>query len=171
MKALKYVNENKAFTLIELLVVIGIIAILASILLPALNAAMKRAERSEAQTEVKSIETAVKAYMNEYGKLPAPDNRQGSADWHVNSEGDSEDVMEILTGDNPRKIVFLEGPDSNGVFLDPWDEQYYLYLDTDYDNELSVQTNGSSGTIYSPVVAYSTADSSDPEDFIFSFQK
>ena len=61
---------KKAFTLIELMVVVGIIAILAAILLPALNAASKKADITRAKAEVKGLHAAWMAYFNEYGCWP-----------------------------------------------------------------------------------------------------
>ena len=56
----------KGFTLIELLVVISIIAVLLSILMPALNAAKERARTLICQTHSKSFSMANSLYANEY---------------------------------------------------------------------------------------------------------
>jgi prepilin-type N-terminal cleavage/methylation domain-containing protein len=61
----------RAFTLIELLVVIAIIAILAGLLLPALATVKLKAKITQAKTEMKNLETAIKAYETEYHRYPA----------------------------------------------------------------------------------------------------
>lgn len=173
-------SRKQGFTLIELLVVISIIAILAGLLLPTLTSVFKSADKSKARTEMSSIATAVKAYMTEYGRLPADDSDQG----RVNSYNDSyagftatitegttytgagsSNVIDRLIGENPRRISFLESPSGSGDFKDPWGVQYGIVLDTDYDSLLSI--NGDDVRL--TVVVFSRGDGQ--TEWLFSHEE
>ena len=157
----KHTAKDHGFTLIELLVVIAIIAVLSAMLFPAVRGALDRAKYSKAKAEILSLAAAVKAYNNEYGKLPLPATlTHGANDDAVSgvySEDISKGIINILTdssnssGQNPRRIVFLESDKSGGEFTDPWQTQYRLKLDTDYNNTVRYSTS----TVKSVVVVVS----------------
>lgn len=72
-------RHRAGFTLIELLVVIAIIGILAAMLLPAMQAVVKKAKMAKAKTEAQAIATAVEAYDSAYGRFPVSAATQTAA--------------------------------------------------------------------------------------------
>ncbi len=65
-------RKKWAFTLIELLIVIAIIAILAAILLPALNRARERGRAASCMSNMRQIGQAMSFYAGDHGDLLVP---------------------------------------------------------------------------------------------------
>jgi prepilin-type N-terminal cleavage/methylation domain-containing protein/prepilin-type processing-associated H-X9-DG protein len=77
-------TQTKAFTLIELLVVIAIVAILAALLLPALQSAKERGRAATCMAHMRQLAQAVHMYLTDYdGHFPktAPAGRNHPSDW------------------------------------------------------------------------------------------
>lgn len=153
-----HLKRSTAFTLIELMVVIAIIGILISVLLPALRSSLDRAKKARVQADAKSIESAIRAYYNEYSKLPVPDADQGRADREY-ADSNSKLVIGRLTTNNPRRIIFLEAPNgaTDGTYLDAWGTQFAVAMDNNYNGQVVVSSGTGMGTntVYAPGVAYS----------------
>lgn len=163
-------QTSRGFTLVELLVVISIIAMLAAILLPAINAAMRHADKAKARMEIKNIESAWKAYFAEYARWPKglvsgmdtlPNNQIEDSNTGIPMDAN---VVRLLRGENinnmnPKKITFLEITDAplmyNGQFVDPWENPYKYMLDYNYNNQVLVNFNSGSTNLYRNVAVWS----------------
>ena len=66
----KQCRNRSFFTLLELLIVVAIIAILAGLLMPALNSVRNKAQRIYCQNNLKQIGLAFKTYTNDFKRIP-----------------------------------------------------------------------------------------------------
>jgi prepilin-type N-terminal cleavage/methylation domain-containing protein/prepilin-type processing-associated H-X9-DG protein len=73
-------RERAAFTLIELLVVIGIVSVLLSILLPAINNVRRGGETAQCLANLQQIGAGFVMYMNDHGGYLPPLEYGGSGD-------------------------------------------------------------------------------------------
>ncbi|OQA26989.1 MAG: hypothetical protein BWY59_01205 [Verrucomicrobia bacterium ADurb.Bin345] len=92
---------SSAFTLIELLVVIGIIALLAAMLFPALTAARVRSYDADCSSNLRQIGVALYGYSTETGGyLPPPDTTDGTNSYAGPNSGVVSALREYIPGNS-----------------------------------------------------------------------
>jgi prepilin-type N-terminal cleavage/methylation domain-containing protein len=156
-----------AFTLLELLVVIVVIAILAGLMMGAIQRARDTAKKTRALAMMNNVAMAIKLYYNEYGHWP-----DGDADTTADTVLDTtknENLYRLLIGTNVnlsgnvsasngngRRIVFCQFKSSDVGLVDtsynkastgknnvinPWGNALRISLDYNGDNQVDLSAN------------------------------
>jgi prepilin-type N-terminal cleavage/methylation domain-containing protein/prepilin-type processing-associated H-X9-DG protein len=139
-------KSARAFTLVELLVVIGIIALLISILLPALNRAREHAKSASCLSNLRQIGVAMIMHANDHrGHMPLAGEIWGPANASPAALGDNNQVnytyMTDPAASPPTEVAPLP------VALAPYLGQRNLRSDTPA-NVITDYTNGSAIRIF-----------------------
>jgi len=114
------VSSRYGFTLIELLLVIGIIAVLAALLLPAISRAKERAHTVGCLNNLKQLGVAAQLYAADNGGLLANNQRQG-AGTNLWVPGDMKNARDATNTTLIRQSVFFPYLNQVGVFRCPGD--------------------------------------------------
>ena len=168
-------NNKRSFTLVELLVVMGIIGLLVALLFPAIGAARQAANRGKAEAEVKAIEVAIVSYLRDYGKFPSQTDAK-DIDYTGTNYAKLIDILRAVdTTNNPRREVYLEVSTASLVsneFKDPWDTNYYVKVDGDFDNKITIPSPLSTTLVGRSVAVWSYGpDGTNKNYFITSWGK
>jgi prepilin-type N-terminal cleavage/methylation domain-containing protein len=144
----------RGFTLVELLVVIGIIAVLVSLLLPALNKARDAANAVVCESNQRQIMTAFLMFANEHqGHLP------GNYFDSIYQQPKDASKRDWLLGDNPnqgRANEYLDGPQKGTIF--PYLKNVNVYRCPAYQSGAVNAGGGSNGRFdYAAFIEFSGA--------------
>ena len=111
-------NRRTGFTLVELLVVISIIAMLASLLMPAVNRAREAARRTQCMNNMRNIALAMMQYDTAKQRLPGwannlcPDPTHQVATGTRSTQGAASWCFELLPYIEKGDLYYLYGPNN-----------------------------------------------------------
>jgi prepilin-type N-terminal cleavage/methylation domain-containing protein len=93
--------HNKGFTLIEILIVVAIIAILAAIAIPNLLEAQVRSKVARQKANMRTIATALEAYMVDHNKYPPVTDNPANGSWT------NEEMRKIFPGVMTTPVAYI----------------------------------------------------------------
>ena len=108
-------HESRSFTLIELLVVVAIIAILAALLLPALQGSKEQARTAQCISNHRQLGLAMQMYANDYQGFIV---EQNGSDLPPPAPGDAPSWIQTL-----RLLNYVQDVRTNWAWTAPWPEK------------------------------------------------
>ena len=142
-------SNIKGFTLLELLVVISIIIILASIVMPALHKARKRAYVTKTKGVIAGLELALSMYEADCGSYPGSDGVEVEipTNWFIGNSGFVNPGIPGWSGPYAEfKEKELGNPDNihNTVVVDAWGQPLrYIKAGPNRPQSYEIISNGS----------------------------
>ena len=164
-------RRRSGFTIVEILAIMLLLAVLSSLLFPALQSLHRAFERRRALAESRVLAQAALAYRSLYSQWPLSDSDHidasdevilfglaGTNAWLSGSDvGQNAIDQALLIGAlttnrtaNPRRELFIEIPHKqlvDGRFVDPWGQPYIVLLRRSSEHPLIGTLSHSQGTI------------------------
>ena len=162
-------HKQTGLTLVEILVVLGIIALLAGLLLPAMTAVKNTAKETRQKAQFSSINLGLVTFKNDYGDYPSSDCPLiGAGSDYSGAQKLAEALLGWdLLGFHPKSDFRANGFDDNGVFIyDPTDElllnqRKSPYLDSETANAFKL-----GGPLGSRTGLFTDTDTLAPETYV-----
>ena len=156
-----------AFTIVELLVAITIITILAGLILSTVGYVQRKGARSRAEAEIAAISAALESYKADNGIYPTHDGSNGGHALYEALSGDGNDLIGGTTapagtpGSSGKSYMSLKNnmlkpipPDTTARVVDP------------FGNDYGYRTPPATGAVNPTYDLWSTANSTDPNQWI-----
>ena len=116
-------QKRTGFTIVELLAALGIIALMVSLLIPALNVVRNKAKETKQKAQFMTISLALEAFKNDYGDYPGSDWSLPTGTPGVNSDYcGAQKLAEALVGwdllgFHPKSDFRSNGYNDSGEFI------------------------------------------------------
>lgn len=120
-------KASRSFTLIELLIVIAIIAILAAMLLPALNKARERAQTIQCGNNMRQVASAFQFYAADYEGFWPRYQLNSTSPWLFKNTGNYNTVLIYLPENTVRCPAFtalVKG--KSNIYIQPFGMNWYI---------------------------------------------
>lgn len=170
-------RASKGFTLMELMVVMAIIAVLIGILVPVSSSAMREMRKVQAQKTCSDLRSAIMMFQTEYKRFPAVNGVHPGTDSVIETDANTGLISVLVAMPNNalveqvnrRGIAYFSDKaarsedkpgvyrkDNNAQLKDPWGNFYRVIMDTDYNNQIEVETGeGANRVIYNVLAVHS----------------